>query len=149
VKESYDSQDSWTVCAGIRTPNGNLIFGLLCYGLRRMHPQRARRFLGRMTALRKLRRLLIAAEHAEREVASQTSGMGEMNPEHRIRFKEARDDEAPGVDGLKPDVASHPRHEKVLEFSANLVDYNEALGSYTALTGIHQAALSAYCGGKL
>jgi hypothetical protein len=69
-----------------------------------------------MTALRNLRRLLIAAEHTEREVASQTSGMGEMNPEHRIRFKEVRDDEAPGVDGLKPDVTSHPRYEKVLEF---------------------------------
>jgi hypothetical protein len=35
---------------------------------------------------------------------------GEVNPEHAIRFKEARDNEAPRIDGLKPDVGGQLQH---------------------------------------
>jgi hypothetical protein len=53
---------------------------------------------------------LLAPVQDEGKIASHTPYKREVNPEHGIWFKEARDHEAPRVDGLKADVRGQLQH---------------------------------------
>jgi len=57
---------------------------------------------------------LSRAVQDEGEIASHALCISEVNPEHAIWLKEARDHEAPSVDGLKADVRGQLQHDWLL-----------------------------------